>query len=186
VWLSAAKNVRFLDVFGGVPLLKPDPILSVLRDCASRENALRDTPECFARRVPLGIVFCDPNIAMVGQRFKDLDQDQVVVGEVDLKGQGRLRMEGADRGLIRLYADIRRGSLLGVELCCPHGEHLAHLLALAIQQGLTVRELLRMPFYHPVVEEGLRSALRDAAGKLSDDPTPDLARCGRLGAEALE
>jgi len=149
-------------------------------------NALRDTPECFARRVPLGIVFCDPNITMVGQRFKDLDQDQVVVGEVDLKGQGRLRMEGADRGLIRLYADIRRGSLLGVELCCPHGEHLAHLLALAIQQGLTVRELLRMPFYHPVVEEGLRSALRDAAGKLSDDPTPDLSRCGRLGAEALE
>lgn len=149
-------------------------------------NALRDTPECFTRRVPLGIVFCDPNIAMVGQRFKDLDQDQTVVGEADLKGQGRLRMEGADRGLIRLYADIRRGSLLGVELCCPHGEHLVHLLALAIQQGLTVRELLRMPFYHPVVEEGLRSALRDAAGKLSDDPTPDLARCGRLGAEALE
>jgi dihydrolipoamide dehydrogenase len=49
-----------------------------------------------------------------------------------------------------------------------------------------VRELLRMPFYHPVVEEGLRSALRDAASKLSDNPTPDLARCGRPGAEALE
>ena len=149
-------------------------------------NALRDTPEGFSRRVPLGIVFCDPNIATVGQRFKDLDRDQTVVGEVDLKGQGRLQMEDADRGLIRLYADAQRGKLIGVELCCPHGEHLAHLLALAIQQGLTVRELLRMPFYHPVVEEGLRSALRDAAGKLSDDSTPDLSRCGRLGAEALE
>ena len=149
-------------------------------------NALRDAPECFARRGPLAIVFSDPNIATVGRRFEDLDQDQAVVGEVDLKGQGRLQMEGADRGLIRLYADARRGNLLGIELCCPHGEHLAHLLALAIQQGLTVRELLRMPFYHPVVEEGLRGALRDAAGKLSDDQTPDLARCGRLGAEALE
>jgi hypothetical protein len=61
-------------------------------------NALRDTSECFVRRVPLGIVFCDPNIATVGQRCKELDQDQAVVGEVDLKGQGRLRMEGADPG----------------------------------------------------------------------------------------
>jgi dihydrolipoamide dehydrogenase len=31
---------------------------------------------------------------------------------------------------------------------------------------LTVDEMLRMPFYHPVVEEGLRTALRDAAVKL--------------------
>ncbi len=149
-------------------------------------NALLDAPECFARRVPLGIVFSDPNIATVGRCCEGLEQDQVVVGEVDLKGQGRLRMAGADRGLIRLYADARQGRLLGVELCCPHGEHLAHLLALAIQQGLTVRELLRMPFYHPVVEEGLRGALREAAGQLTDDRTPDLARCGRLGAEALD
>jgi len=26
--------------------------------------------------------------------------------------------------------------------------------------------MLAMPFYHPVVEEGLRTALRDAAAKL--------------------
>jgi dihydrolipoamide dehydrogenase len=38
-------------------------------------------------------------------------------------------------------------------------EHLAHLLTWAIQQSLTVTELLAMPFYHPVLEEGLRTAL---------------------------
>ena len=40
-------------------------------------------------------------------------------------------------------------------------EHLAHLLAWAIQSGMTVTRALEMPFYHPVVEEGLRTALRD-------------------------
>jgi len=31
---------------------------------------------------------------------------------------------------------------------------------------MTVAEMLTMPFYHPVVEEGVRSALRDADAKL--------------------
>jgi dihydrolipoamide dehydrogenase len=35
-----------------------------------------------------------------------------------------------------------------------------------IQQGMNVQQTLEMPFYHPVLEEGLRSALRDVAGKL--------------------
>jgi len=29
-----------------------------------------------------------------------------------------------------------------------------------------VAQMLEMPFYHPVVEEGLRTALRDAQAKL--------------------
>jgi dihydrolipoamide dehydrogenase len=35
-----------------------------------------------------------------------------------------------------------------------------------MQAELTVDRALAMPFYHPVVEEGLRTALRDAAAKL--------------------
>jgi len=39
-------------------------------------------------------------------------------------------------------------------------------LAWSIQQRLTVPQALAMPFYHPVLEEGLRVALRDLAAKL--------------------
>ena len=41
-----------------------------------------------------------------------------------------------------------------------------------------VHELLRMPFYHPELEEDLRTALRDAVGKLDGASVPDLAYCG--------
>ena len=71
----------------------------------------------------------------------------------------------------------------------PAAEHLAHLLALAVQQKLTVHDLLGMPFYHPVLEEGLRTALRDAARQLADAanaPESDLASCPALGVPALE
>jgi len=60
----------------------------------------------------------------------------------------------------------------------PRVEHMAHLLAWSVQQGLTVQRALEMPFYHPVVEEGLRTALRNLANKLkitSDCRCEDLA-----------
>ena len=43
----------------------------------------------------------------------------------------------------------------------PDAEHIGHLLAWALQAGMTVAQMLEMPFYHPVVEEGLRTALRE-------------------------
>ena len=54
-----------------------------------------------------------------------------------------------------------REQLLGAELVGPRAEHLAHLLAWAVQSRMTVQDALSMPFYHPVLEEGVRTALRD-------------------------
>ena len=65
-----------------------------------------------------------------------------------------------------MYADKADGRLLGAEMVGPAAEHLAHLLAWSHQQRMTVPQMLDMPFYHPVIEEGLRTALRDAAAKL--------------------
>jgi dihydrolipoamide dehydrogenase len=65
-----------------------------------------------------------------------------------------------------VYANIATGRISGAELIGPDAEHLAHLLAWAIQSGMTLERALEMPFYHPVIEEGLRTALRDAQAKL--------------------
>lgn len=85
-----------------------------------------------------------------------------------------------------MYAERESGRILGAELCAPSGEHLAHLLALAIDRSLTVQDLLRMPFYHPVLEEGLRTALRDAASHLPTGSASDLSACSAYGASALD
>lgn len=149
-------------------------------------NAVRETPECFERRTRLAIFFTSPNIAVVGSSSTHLNDAAAIIGDAELGSQGRLRMSGRNRGCLRLYAARNDGRLLGAELCAPEGEHLAHLIAFAIQRQLTVREMLRLPFYHPVVEEALRTALRDAAAKLPSGSGPDLAACGRFEAEALE
>lgn len=118
------------------------------------------------RRAGLGVVFSDPQIALVGRAFARLQPGTFVTGKVDFGNQGRSRVMLKNKGLLHVYADIRTGLFLGAEMLGPAAEHMAHLLAWAVQQELTINTMLEMPFYHPVVEEGLRTALRDAAAKL--------------------
>lgn len=191
-----------------------DPLLHVAVDEGHMAgiNAMADEPVCFQRRTPLAIVFSEPNAAVVGQGFAALqksaqkgkdgkdgkegkdDKDAkdakgiqpYITGAVNFARQGRARAGQRNDGRLCVYADKATGRLLGAELCAPGGEHLAHLLALAIGQKMTVAGLLGMPFYHPVLEEGLRTALRDAARQLDLEAGSDLATCEAIGAPALE
>jgi len=140
----------------------------------------------FRRRVPLAITFCEPNAASVGLPWKEIESRPHLVGEVNYARQGRARVAQRNAGLLRVYASPNDGRLLGAQLCAPAGEHLAQLLALAIDRELTVQQLLRMPIYHPTLEEGLRSALRQVARQLEPASDSDLSDCENLGAAALD
>jgi dihydrolipoamide dehydrogenase len=113
------------------------------------------------RRAPLGIVFTDPQIAIVGGGFAHLKAHALAAGEVSFEDQGRSRVMLRNHGHLRVYGDPASGRFLGAEMVGPDAEHVGHLLAWALQAGMTVAQMLQMPFYHPVVEEGLRTALRD-------------------------
>lgn len=129
-------------------------------------NAAHGTNHAFRRKVPLYINFCDPNICAVGARFDELDPQTTAIGQVNFAPVGRALIMGKNKGVLRVYADKATGRLLGSEMIAPKGENLAHLLAWCIEQGLTVGRLLRMPFYHPVIEEALQAALYDLYAKV--------------------
>jgi dihydrolipoamide dehydrogenase len=118
------------------------------------------------RRTALAVVFSDPQLAIVGARHAELTPGSFVTGAVSFENQGRSRVMLRNRGLLHVYANIANGWIVGAEMIGPDAEHLGHLLAWAIQSGMTVERALEMPFYHPVIEEGLRTALRDAQAKL--------------------
>jgi dihydrolipoamide dehydrogenase len=110
----------------------------------------------------------------------------MLTGTVHFEDQGRARMAQRNHGILRLYADRKSGRLLGAEMVAPAAEHMAHLLALAIDRSLTVQDMLRLPFYHPTLEEGLRTALREISVQLPPCSESDLAACEPLRVEALE
>lgn len=111
------------------------------------------------RKVPLSIVFTHPALARVGEGWDATRKPGVITGEASFENQGRALIEQKNEGKMHLYADGKTGRLLGAELVSPDGEHLAHLIAWAIQQDMTASDLLQMPFYHPTIEEGLKTAL---------------------------
>jgi dihydrolipoamide dehydrogenase len=147
---------------------------------AGRNAALWPAVRAHVRRAPLSIVFCDPQLAMVGRTWAEVrDGGEYGVGQVLWDDQGRSRVMGVNRGVLRVYGDPTSGTLLGAEMVGPDAEHIAHLLAWVIHQKMNVVDTLQLPFYHPVVEEGLRSALRDLARdlKLVAAPEPTCLEC---------
>ncbi|MCL9775574.1 dihydrolipoyl dehydrogenase [Vibrio methylphosphonaticus] len=127
------------------------------------------------RRSVISAVFSDPQIAMVGETFKQLEKrfggcGCFATGEVSFESQGRSRVMLRNKGILHVYGEQGTGRFLGAEMIGPNAEHLAHLLAWAHQNKMTVSEMLDMPFYHPVIEEGVRTALRDLNAKLHLGP----------------
>lgn len=121
-----------------------------------------ELPQPSARRAPMAVVFTDPQVMRVGPAFSSLEAERLVIGEVSFKNQGRSRVMLKNQGHLRVYADKQTGRFVGAEMLGPSAEHIAHLLAWCLQMELSIEQMLAMPFYHPVIEEGLRTALRGA------------------------
>ncbi|MBK5103820.1 MAG: dihydrolipoyl dehydrogenase [Burkholderiales bacterium] len=118
------------------------------------------------RRAPIGVVFTDPQIGIVGGGYHLLKPGAFVTGQASFEDQGRSRITLKNKGLLHVYGDPATGRFLGAEMLAPAAEHLSHLLSWALQSKMTIEQMLGMPFYHPVVEEGLRTALHDLAVKM--------------------
>jgi dihydrolipoamide dehydrogenase len=140
------------------------------------DNAGRSgNPKPGLRRASISVVFSDPQIAIVGFSYRELEKQYsncqcFSSGVVSFEDQGRSRVILKNKGILRVYGKQGTGLFLGAEMFGPAAEHIAHLLSWAVQNKMTVAQMLDMPFYHPVIEEGVRTALRDLNAKLHLGP----------------
>lgn len=114
------------------------------------------------RRAAMAVVFSNPQIMQVGGGFDAYDPETTVIGAVDWTRQGRSRVMLRNQGLLHVYMRRSDQRFVGAEMVGPDAEHVAHLLAWALQMELTVPQMLKLPFYHPTIEEGIRTSLREA------------------------
>jgi dihydrolipoamide dehydrogenase len=116
--------------------------------------------QAYQRKTSLGIAFSDPEIGFFGVNYQDLDLTETEVASFNLhQNNGRAIVMAEDQGVISLYADKQTKKLIGGELMMPRAEHLTHLLAWAVENEMTVLDLVKMPFYHPVLEEAIQSTI---------------------------
>ena len=128
-------------------------------------NAMRDKVEAFKRRVPLRIAFTEPQAVVVGNSLAEEGQD-IIVGTRSFAVQGRTKIMARNYGHLCVYAERQSGRLLGAEMMMPDGEYIGHFLAMAIENNLLVQDVMRTPFYHPTVLEGLDNALNAILNQL--------------------
>ncbi|TCM68156.1 dihydrolipoamide dehydrogenase [Acinetobacter calcoaceticus] len=123
---------------------------------------------------PLSIVFSAPEMVIAGQSHKQLSAGKVnfITGKVSYENQGRARVLGKNLGAAEVYIDEYSRRLLGAELLVESAEHMGHLLSWMISEDVTVDEIVDKPYYHPTLEEGLRTALKHARRQLTK-PTVD-------------
>ena len=108
------------------------------------------------RRTPVSVVFTHPQIAMVGETFDSVKKKWgdceycFKTGSVSFEDQGRARVMLKNIGLLHVYGEQGTGRFLGAEMIGPAAEHIAHLLSWAVQNRMTVAQILDMPFYHSI------------------------------------
>lgn len=122
---------------------------------------------------PLAIMFSSPEIANVGQNYAALSKQNIkfITGIASYENQGRAIVLGKNKGAVEIYVEPSTRKLLGAELFVESAEHLAHLLAWMISEDLTIDKILEKPFYHPTLEESLRTALKHARRQLDTQNT---------------
>jgi dihydrolipoamide dehydrogenase len=155
------------DADGKRPLLHEASFEGYLagRNAATYPNA---RPE--KRQVPFSIMFTDPPLAVIGPP----PPEGAVVGPASYADQGLAKVDARNAGRVRIYADRKDGKLTGAALFGPAMDHIGHLLAWSIERGDHASSLLQMPFYHPTLEEGLKSALRQICEAIEDPKLGDL------------
>ena len=125
------------------------------------DNALGEKAEKNYLGVP-SVIFTHPEVASVGMKEKEAAENHdMAVGRFPLRALGKAHAENEIAGEVKVIGDKKTDKLLGVHIVGVHATEIIHTAALAINQGLTVRQLGGLTFGHPVISESLMEAAHD-------------------------
>ena len=112
-------------------------------------------------------VFSIPECASVG--FKESQAKEkgynVKVSKFPFSANGRALSIGETEGLVKVIGDADTGKILGVHILGPHADDLIHEAALAMQAGMTAKEVASMIHAHPTLPEAMFEAMHGVSAK---------------------
>ncbi|HKF79118.1 MAG TPA: dihydrolipoyl dehydrogenase [Candidatus Dormibacteraeota bacterium] len=151
------------DVIGGI----------MLAHVASYEGVCAVENFCgYADRVPdyhaaPNCIYTDPEIANVGLGEEEARRrgHQVKVGRFPFSASGRALTLGQTEGAVKVVADARDDTLLGVQMVGPRVTDVIAEATLAVQQRLRLHDLDLTMHAHPTLAESLLEAVLAADGR---------------------
>ena len=108
------------------------------------------------------VIFTHPEVASVGMReAQAAENHDILIGRFPLRALGKAHAENEIAGEVKIIGDAKTDKILGVHVVGVHATEIIHTVALAIHQGLTVRQLGSLIFGHPVISESIMEAAHD-------------------------
>ncbi len=123
--------------------------------------------------LPSAVVECiytSPEAASVGLTEAEAKERgvQVVSAKSGMRSNARTLIAGTDRSFIKILADKNTRKLIGAQLVCDRASDIADELALAINHGFTVEDLLKAARPHPSFCEAITDAAEALSEKLNE------------------
>jgi len=106
------------------------------------------------------VVYTHPEVGAVGLTESEAKAMNLSVktGQFPLKANSRARCSGEDEGFVKMIADSKTGTILGVHILSAHAGELIAEATLAIEQRVTAFELGNVCHAHPTLSEALKEA----------------------------
>ena len=112
-------------------------------------------------------IFTSPEIASVGLReHQAAEKDiKVRIGHFEFRALGKAHAMGEIAGFIKILAEASTDKIVGAHIIGPHASDLIHEYAIAMENGLTARDVADTIHAHPTLSEGLMEAAEDVHGE---------------------
>jgi len=149
------------DVTGGIMLAH----LASKQGLIAAENATGGNASISYDVVPAAI-FTSPEIASVGLREHQVKEKGIKykVGRFQFRALGKAHAMGEIAGMFKIISEESTDKILGAHIIGPHASDLIHEIAVAMENGLTVKEIAHTIHAHPTLAEGVMEAAEDVHG----------------------
>ena len=114
-----------------------------------------------------GVIYTWPEVATVGQTEEQLKAQGVEykVGKFPFLANSRGRSSGQTDGFVKIIADARTDTVLGVHIIGPHAGTMIHEACIAMEYGASSEDIARTCHAHPTLNEAVKEAALAVAGR---------------------
>jgi pyruvate/2-oxoglutarate dehydrogenase complex dihydrolipoamide dehydrogenase (E3) component len=125
-------------------------------------------PSRYDDRLKAQVTFTDPQVASVGRSEKECQEEDVsyLVADYPFDDHGKSLCLGETLGHVKLLCDPVNGELIGAHIVGPEAGELIHEMIAIMHFRGTVRDIARMPHYHPTLAEILTYPAEELAEQL--------------------
>ncbi len=138
-------------------------------ELAAQNAVLTDqTPSRFDDRLKANITFTDPAVASVGLTEKECKAENIpyLTASYPFNDHGKSMCLGETRGHVKLMCAPDTGKIIGSHIVGPGAAEMIHELIAVMYFNGTVKDLAKIPHYHPTLSEILTYPAEELAEKL--------------------